>query len=118
MMHGQEFATAVQYQLPIIVILIDNGMYGTIRMHQERHYPGRLSATALHNPDFVAYAKAFGGYGERVDTTEQFAPAFERAVASGKPSILHCRLDPEAITPTTTLSKIREQALAASARAR
>ncbi|HEU0230830.1 MAG TPA: thiamine pyrophosphate-binding protein, partial [Burkholderiaceae bacterium] len=115
MMHGQEFATAVQYGLPIIVILVDNGMYGTIRMHQERHYPGRLSATTLHNPDFVAYAQAFGGHGERVDTTEQFAPAFERALASGKPAILHCRLDPEAITPTTTLTKIREQAMAAAA---
>ncbi len=111
MMHGQEFATAVQYGLPIIVLVIDNGMYGTIRMHQERHYPARLSATALQNPDFAAYAHAFGGHGERVETTEQFAPAFERAVASGKPAILHCLLDPEAISPTTTLQKIRDQAL-------
>jgi len=116
MMHGQEFATAVQYQLPIIVILIDNRMYGTIRMHQERHYPGRLSATSLRNPDFAAYAQAFGGYGERVETTGQFAPAFERAQASGKPAILHCLLDPETISPTTTLSRIREQALAGAAR--
>jgi acetolactate synthase-1/2/3 large subunit len=114
MMHGQEFATAVQYQLPILVILVDNGMYGTIRMHQERHYPGRLSATTLHNPDFAAYARAFGGHGERVETTEEFAPAFERALASGKPAILHCLIDPEVISPTTTLTKIREQALAAS----
>jgi acetolactate synthase-1/2/3 large subunit len=111
MMHGQEFATAVQYGLPIIVLVIDNGMYGTIRMHQERHYPARLSATALQNPDFAAYAHAFGGHGERVETTEHFAPAFERAVASGKPAILHCLLDPEAISPTTTLQKIRDQAL-------
>ena len=115
MMHGQEFATAVQYQLPIVVILIDNGMYGTIRMHQERHYPGRISATALQNPDFAAYAQAFGGHGERVETTEQFGPAFERAVASGKPAILHCIIDPETITPTTTLQKIRQQALASKA---
>lgn len=113
MMHGQEFATAVQYQLPIIVLLIDNGMYGTIRMHQERHYPARLSATTLQNPDFAAYAQAFGGHGERVETTEQFGPAFERAVASGKPAILHCLIDPETISPTTTLAKIREQALTA-----
>jgi acetolactate synthase-1/2/3 large subunit len=113
MMHGQEFATAVQYQLPIIVLLIDNGMYGTIRMHQERHYPARPSATALQNPDFAAYAQAFGGHGERVETTEQFAPAFERALASGKPAILHCLIDPETISPSTTLQKIREQALAA-----
>ncbi len=115
MMHGQEFATAVQYQLPIIVILIDNGMYGTIRMHQERHYPARPSATALQNPDFAEYAAAFGGYGERVETTDQFAPAFERAVASQKPAILHCLIDPETISPSTTLQKIREQAQAAQA---
>ncbi|WP_442593077.1 thiamine pyrophosphate-binding protein [Parapusillimonas sp. JC17] len=113
MMHGQEFATAVQYDLPIVVLVIDNGMYGTIRMHQEREYPARLSATTLHNPDFAAYAQAFGGHGERVETTEQFAPALERATASGKPAILHCLLDPETISPTTTLEKIRQQALAA-----
>jgi acetolactate synthase-1/2/3 large subunit len=112
MMHGQEFATAVQYDLPVIVILIDNGMYGTIRMHQERHYPARPSATMLKNPDFAAYAVAFGGYGERVETTAQFGPAFERAVASGKPAILHCLLDPDAISPTTTLSEIRRSAQA------
>ena len=109
MMHGQEFATAVQYQLPIIVLIIDNGMYGTIRMHQERHYPGRVSATMLQNPDFAEYAAAFGGHGERVERTEDFAPAFERALASGKPAILHCLLDPEAITPSQTLTAIRDQ---------
>ncbi|MBV2179826.1 MAG: thiamine pyrophosphate-binding protein [Castellaniella sp.] len=107
MMHGQEFATAVQYGLPIIVILIDNGMLGTIRMHQERRYPGRVSATTLRNPDFAAYAHAFGGHGERVETTAEFAPALQRAFDSGLPSILHCLLDPEAVTPTTTLSKLR-----------
>jgi acetolactate synthase I/II/III large subunit len=107
LMNGQEFATAVQYALPVIVLIIDNAMYGTIRMHQEKHYPGRVSATALKNPDFAAYAQAFGGHGETVRETAEFAPAFERAVASGKPSILHCFLDPEAITPTRTLSQIR-----------
>jgi acetolactate synthase-1/2/3 large subunit len=112
MMNGQEFATAVQYELPIIVIVVDNGMYGTIRMHQEREFPGRVSATQLRNPDFAAYALAFGGHGERVGTAAEFGPAFERAVASGKPAILHCRLDSDAITPTTTLTRIREQALA------
>src|SRR5690606_20453561 len=110
MMHGQEFATAVQYGLPILVILIDNGMFGTIRMHQERRYPGRVSATALRNPDFAAYARAFGGHGERVEQTEDFAPALRRALDSGLPSILHCLLDPEAITPTTTLSRLRQGA--------
>ena len=110
MMHGQEFATAVQYKLPIIVLIIDNGMYGTIRMHQEKHYPGRVSATHLQNPDFAAYARAFGGHGERVESTEQFGPAFERAVASGQPAIIHCLIDPEAITPTTTITKLRAAA--------
>jgi acetolactate synthase-1/2/3 large subunit len=95
-MNGQEFATAVQYGAAIIVIVIDNGQYGTIRMHQERDYPGRVVATQLQNPDFALYAKAFGGYGERVERTADFAPAFERALASGKPAILHCRLDPRA----------------------
>ena len=107
LMNGQEFATAVQYDLPIIVIVVDNGMYGTIRMHQELHYPRRISGTQLKNPDFAAYARAFGGHGERVEQTEEFAPAFERAVASGKPAILHCVVDPEALTPARTLSEIR-----------
>ena len=84
LMNGQEFATAVQYDLPLVVILLDNGMYGTIRMHQEREYPGRISATMLKNPDFAAYARAFGGHGERVERTEEFAPALERAMKSGQ----------------------------------
>ena len=113
MMNGQEFATAVQYNLNIIVLVIDNGMYGTIRMHQEREYPGRVSATQLKNPDFAAYARAFGGHGETVRSTAEFVPAFERAQASGKPAILHCFLDPEAITTTSTLSTIRANAIKA-----
>uniref|UniRef100_A0A9E7ZNS7 Thiamine pyrophosphate-binding protein n=1 Tax=Bosea sp. NBC_00436 TaxID=2969620 RepID=A0A9E7ZNS7_9HYPH len=113
LMNGQDFATAVQYDLPVIVVVVDNGMYGTIRMHQEREYPGRVSATTLKNPDFAAYAKAFGGHGERVEKTEEFAPAFERAVKSGKPAIIHCLLDPEAITPAKSLSTIRAEAFAA-----
>jgi acetolactate synthase-1/2/3 large subunit len=100
----------VQYDLAIIVIVVDNGMYGTIRMHQEREYPGRVSATNLKNPDFAAYARAFGGHGETVRRTEEFEPAFERAVAAGKPAIIHCFIDPEAITPATTLSALREAA--------
>ncbi|MFM9973591.1 MAG: thiamine pyrophosphate-binding protein [Beijerinckiaceae bacterium] len=112
LMNGQEFATMVQYDLPVIVIVVDNGMYGTIRMHQEREYPGRVSATALKNPDFAAYARAFGGHGESVRKTEEFAPAFERCVASGQPSIIHCFVDSEAITPSKTLSDIRKEALA------
>lgn len=113
MMNGQEFATAVQYGIPLIVVVLDNSMYGTIRMHQEREYPGRVSATLLKNPNFADYAKAFGGHGERVETTEDFAPAFERAVQSGKPAIIHCIVDPEAITPARTLSQIRDDAVKA-----
>ena len=82
LMNGQEFATAVQYDLPIIVIVVNNGIYGTIRMHQEREYPGRVSGTDLTNPDFAALARAYGGHGETVETTADFAPAFERARAS------------------------------------
>lgn len=111
LMTGQEFATAVQYELPLIVLLIDNGMYGTIRAHQERGYPGRVSATTLRNPDFVAYARAFGGYAERLATAEDCGPALRRALASGLPSLLHCVIDPEAITPSSTLTQLRTQAL-------
>jgi len=110
MMHGQEFATAVQYDLPILSIIIDNAMYGTIRMHQEREYPGRVSGTQLKNPDFAAYARAFGGHGERVEKNDDFVPALERAIASGKPAILHCLVDPEALTPVSTLSEVRHKA--------
>lgn len=110
MMHGQEFITAVRYGLPIITVLVNNGTYGTIRMHQEREYPGRVSGTDLVNPDFNAFAKAYGGHGETVEKTEDFAAAFERARASGKPAIIEVKLDPEAITPTRTLTQIRTRA--------
>ncbi|MCY1292306.1 Acetolactate synthase isozyme 2 large subunit [compost metagenome] len=107
LMHGQEFATAVRYRLPIITVVVNNGIYGTIRMHQEREYPGRVSATDLTNPDFAALARAYGGHGETVEKTEEFADAFLRARASGKPAIIEIKLDPEAITPTRTLTDIR-----------
>jgi acetolactate synthase-1/2/3 large subunit len=113
LMNGQEFATAVQYELPIVVIVVDNGMYGTIRMHQEREYPGRTVATALRNPDFAAYANAFGGYGIVVEKTADFPAAFAAATKSGKPAIIHLKVDPEAITPSTTLAQIRAKSLAA-----
>ncbi|TGQ16964.1 MULTISPECIES: thiamine pyrophosphate-binding protein [unclassified Mesorhizobium] len=109
LMNGQEFATAVQYDLPIIVIVVNNGIYGTIRMHQEREYPSRVVATELKNPDFAALARAYGGHGETVEKTADFAPAFERALASGKPAIVEIKLDPEAITPTRTLTQIRNK---------
>jgi acetolactate synthase I/II/III large subunit len=112
LMTGQEFATAVQYDLPVIVVIADNGMYGTIRMHQERHYPGREVATALRNPDFASYARAFGGYGATVEKTADFWPAFEAAQKSGKPAIIHLKVDPEALTPAMSLTGIREKAQA------
>lgn len=109
MMHGQEFATAIQHDLPIIVIVVNNGMFGTIRMHQEREYPGRVSATDLRNPDFARLAAAYGGHGETVERTEDFPAAFERARTSGRPSLIEIRLNPEAITPAKTLTDIRER---------
>jgi acetolactate synthase-1/2/3 large subunit len=108
LMSGQELATAVQAEAPFVAVLVDNGMYGTIRMHQERHYPGRVSGTDLRNPDFAAFARACGGHGERVERTAEFPAAFERAVASGLPAVLHLVVDPEAITPRRTLTQIRE----------
>lgn len=112
MMHGQEFATAVQYGANTIFLVVNNGMFGTIRMHQEREYPNRLSATDLHNPDFAALARAYGAHGETVTRTEEFAPAFERAQAAGVPAVIEIRVDPEALTVSRTLSQIRETALA------
>ena len=110
LMNGQELATAMQYGANVIVIVVNNGMFGTIRMHQEREYPARVSGTGLVNPDFAALARAYGAHGETVESTDQFAPAFERAMAAGKPALLELRLDPEAITPTMTLSALRQQA--------
>jgi acetolactate synthase-1/2/3 large subunit len=110
LMNGQEFATAIHHGIALVVVVVDNGIYGTIRMHQERHFPGRASATSLTNPDFAALARAYGGHGETVTETAGFAPAFERAIASGKPAIIHCHLDPQAITPTATLDQIRANA--------
>jgi acetolactate synthase I/II/III large subunit len=113
LMTGQEFMTAVQYDLPIVVVIMDNGTYGTIRMHQEREYPTRVIGTDLRNPDFAAYARAFGGFGATVEKTADFARAYEQAVESGKPSIIHVKVSANAITPMTTLDAIRERSLAA-----
>ena len=103
----QEFITAVQAGANIVVVVVNNGIHGTIRMHQERAYPDRAIATDLKNPDFAAYARACGGHGEAVATTEDFAATFERCVAAGKPAIIDLAFDPEAITPSRTLSEIR-----------
>jgi acetolactate synthase-1/2/3 large subunit len=102
-----DFQTAVQYGAAIVVVVINNGIHGTIRMHQERDYPNRPVATDITSPDFAALARAHGGHGEQVASTEEFAAAFERAVASGKPSIIEVKFDPEAITPSATMSAIR-----------
>ena len=114
LMNGQEFATAVQYDLPIIVVVVDNGMYGTIRMHQEREFPGRVSATTLSNPDFAAYAVRLrrpwrdGDDDRRVSARPSSGPL---RLAASRRSCIAC-IDPEAITPATTMARIREQALA------
>ena len=97
----------------VVVIVVNNNMYGTIRMHQERDYPGRVSGTGLTNPDFAALARAYGAHGELVERTEDFPAAFERASGAGRPALIELRTDPEAITPKATLSEIREKALAA-----
>ncbi len=109
LMNGQELATAVQHGADLLVILVDNGGFGTIRMHQEREYPARLSGTNLANPDFAALARAYGGWAETVDTTEQFAPALDRALAEKGVRLLHLRTDIEIINPATTISAIRDR---------
>jgi acetolactate synthase-1/2/3 large subunit len=114
LMAGQELATAVQNDAAVIFIVVNNGMYGTIRMHQEKHFPGRVVGTELTNPQFADYARAFGAVGELVEETAQFAPALERCLASGKPALIEIRIDPQAITPTTTLDKIRAASRAAA----
>jgi acetolactate synthase-1/2/3 large subunit len=91
LMNGQELATAMRYGANIIIIVINNASYGTIRVHQERRFPGRPIGTNLSNPDFARYAEAFGAYGEAVNRSEEFAPAFERAAAAGRPALLELR---------------------------
>jgi acetolactate synthase-1/2/3 large subunit len=117
LMNGQEFATAVQYDLPIIVIVADNGSYGTIRMHQEREYPGRVAGTVLHNPDFAAMARSYGIAGERVTDTAGFAPALQRVLASPTGGLIEIVTDIEALSVRTTLSKVRAAALERQSRA-
>ncbi len=112
LMTGQELATAAAEKLKLVIVLVNNNLYGTIRMHQEMHYPGRVIATDLVNPDFAALARAYAAHGEIVARTEEFAPAFERARASGKTALIELRIDPEAITPARSLSQLRAEALA------
>ena len=109
LMNGQELATAVQYDAPVIVLVVNNGMLATIRMHQERTFPGRPSATDLDNPDFAAYARAFGAFGATIERTRDFPPAFEKALDARVPAVLEILVDPEAILPHTTLSEVRRK---------
>ncbi|HEX2802520.1 MAG TPA: thiamine pyrophosphate-binding protein [Sphingomicrobium sp.] len=107
LMNGQELATAAQYGCDLLVIVVDNSSYGTIRMHQEREYPKRISATGLDNPDFAALARAYGGWGETVETTQDFAPALEKALKKKGVRLIHCKTDVEQISNATTISDIR-----------
>ncbi len=110
-----ELSTARQHGAAPITIVCNNGRYGTIRMHQERLYPGRVSGTDLFNPDFAALARAYGAHGERVEEGAAFPAAFERAAAAadaGLPALIELVLDPEALTPAQTLSEARAQGLA------
>ena len=106
LMYGQELATAMKYSLPIIVLVVNNAMYGTIRLHQERKYPNRVYGTDLLNPDFAAFAQAFGAQGKIVDRTEDFPAAFEEALTAETPFLLELRVDPDVITPSARLSEI------------
>jgi acetolactate synthase-1/2/3 large subunit len=110
MMSAQELATAVRYELPIIILVVNNGIYGSIRAHQESHYPERVIATDLTNPDFVAFARSFGAYAERIETTEAFPAALERARAAGRPALLELPVDPDLLTPDADLATIRLRA--------
>ncbi len=111
LMSGQELATVKQYKLPIIFIVVNNGMYGSIRMHQEINFPGKVFSTDLENPDFVALAKAYGLHSVLVEKTQDFAAAIESALIAGGGALLELRIDPQAITPRTTLTALREKAL-------
>ncbi|MBD0270970.1 MAG: thiamine pyrophosphate-binding protein, partial [Acetobacteraceae bacterium] len=110
LMTGQEIATAFHHSVAPIVLVFNNQMYGTIRMHQEKTFPGRVSGTALTNPDFARFIESFGGHGEVVERTDDLVPAFERARASGKPAVIELRTDPEQITNRSTIAQLREQA--------
>jgi acetolactate synthase I/II/III large subunit len=109
LMCAQELATAVQHGLEVVVLVVDNGMYGTIRMHQERTYPGRVIATDLQNPDFAALAEAYGAAGETVADTGELPAALDRALTAGRPAVVVLKVDPEAIAPGLRLAALRRR---------
>jgi acetolactate synthase-1/2/3 large subunit len=110
-MTATELGTAVQYDLPIVIVIANNGMFGTIRMHQERRYPGRPNGTTLVNPDFAAFAHAHGAGGAVVTRSEDFARVFAEALAADRPFVIDVRTDPEAINPNETLAGVRKGAV-------
>jgi len=116
LMNGQELATAVQHGAKSIIVLLNNGMYGTIRMHQEREFPQHASGSQLHNPDFVALARAYGYEAQRITRTDEFEPALIAAIARTQGTLIEVMLSPEVITTRGTLSAITEQALASQKR--
>ena len=118
LMTGQEIATAFHHGVAPILLVFNNNMYGTIRMYQERAYPTRVSGTALTNPDFSRFIEAFGGHGEVVTATDEFIPAFRRAVASGKPALIELRTDPEQVSTRATIAQLRAAAGGSPAKAK
>jgi acetolactate synthase-1/2/3 large subunit len=111
LMTASEIATAIQYKAKPILIVVNNNMYGTIRMHQEKNYPGRISGTELTNPDFAALARSYGAFGATVKKTEEFIPAFIEAQKAGKCAVIEIQLDAEIISTRTTLSAVRKAAM-------
>nr|WP_315596862.1 thiamine pyrophosphate-binding protein [uncultured Cupriavidus sp.] len=108
LMNGQEFSTAMQYGANVVVVVVNNGMYGSIRMHQERHYPGRVCGTDLINPDFARLAESYGGHGEVVERTADFPAAWERAMQAGRPALIELRTDQQALTPRLTIADLHK----------
>jgi acetolactate synthase-1/2/3 large subunit len=107
LMNGQELATAVQYRANVIIIVVNNGMYGSIRMHQERHYPSNVWGSSLSNPNFIDLAKAYGAHAELVEKTADFPAAFERAENAGRPALIELQTSDEILTPRLTVSDLR-----------
>jgi acetolactate synthase-1/2/3 large subunit len=116
LMNGQEMATAVRERARIRVVVVDNGMYGTIRMHQEKFFPGRVFGSSLGQPDFAMLARAYGAWGERVERNAMLESTLDRMMAVDGPALMHLLVDPELITPTTTITQLRKISSESSSR--